>query len=99
MSFVQADSVEITVIVENWVDMLLPDLELGDGGHCVRSGLIEHFDPRGTPPQAENGISLLVTAHHGRHESTVLFDVGRILAVVATHACSERIARCVERSG
>jgi len=76
MSFFQADSVEITVVVENWVDMLLPDLELGDGGHCVRSGLIEHFDQRGTPPQAENGISLLVTAHHGRYESTVLFDVG-----------------------
>lgn len=72
----QADSVEITVLVENWVDMLLPDVDLGDGGHCVRSGLIEHFDQRRTPPQAENGISLLVTARRGRHESTVLFDVG-----------------------
>jgi 7,8-dihydropterin-6-yl-methyl-4-(beta-D-ribofuranosyl)aminobenzene 5'-phosphate synthase len=76
MSTVQADSVEITVLVENWVDMLLPDVEFGDGGHCVRSGLIEHFDQRETPPQAENGISLLVTARHGRHTSTALFDVG-----------------------
>jgi 7,8-dihydropterin-6-yl-methyl-4-(beta-D-ribofuranosyl)aminobenzene 5'-phosphate synthase len=76
MGIFQADSVEITVVVENWVDMLLPDSDLGGGDHCVRSGLIEHFDPRLTPPQAENGISLLVTARQGRHESTALFDVG-----------------------
>lgn len=76
MSAFQADSVEITVLVENWVDMLLPDLDLGDGGHCVRAGLIDHFDQRRIPPQAENGISILVTARHGRHSSTALFDVG-----------------------
>jgi 7,8-dihydropterin-6-yl-methyl-4-(beta-D-ribofuranosyl)aminobenzene 5'-phosphate synthase len=76
MSFFEADSVEITVVVENWVDMLLADLDLGDGGHCVRSGLIDHFDQRRIPPQAENGISLLVTARRGRHQSTALFDVG-----------------------
>jgi 7,8-dihydropterin-6-yl-methyl-4-(beta-D-ribofuranosyl)aminobenzene 5'-phosphate synthase len=76
MGHVEADRVDITVVVENWVDMLLPDLDLGAGGHCVRSGLIEHFDQRRTPPQAENGISLFVTARRHRHESTVLFDVG-----------------------
>ncbi|MET0454110.1 MAG: MBL fold metallo-hydrolase [Mycobacterium sp.] len=68
----QADSVELTILVENWVDMLLPD----HGDHCVRNGLIEHFDPKRLPPQAENGISILVRAHHGRHTTTVLFDVG-----------------------
>lgn len=76
MGIFQADSVEITILVENWVDMLLPDIDLGPGGHCVRNGLIEHFDQRRIPPMAENGISLLVTARRGRHESTVLFDVG-----------------------
>lgn len=76
MGLVEADSVEITVMVENWVDMLLPDRDLGDGDHCVRFGLVEHFDQRRAPAQAENGISLLVTARRGRHESTVLFDVG-----------------------
>jgi 7,8-dihydropterin-6-yl-methyl-4-(beta-D-ribofuranosyl)aminobenzene 5'-phosphate synthase len=76
MGMFQADSVEITVLVENWVDMLLPDVDLGAGDHCVRTGLIEHFDQRRIPPQAENGISLLVTARRGQHESTVLFDVG-----------------------
>lgn len=68
----QADSVELTVLVENWVDMLLPD----HGDHCVRTGLIEHFDPKRLPPQAENGISILVRATQGRHTTTVLFDVG-----------------------
>jgi 7,8-dihydropterin-6-yl-methyl-4-(beta-D-ribofuranosyl)aminobenzene 5'-phosphate synthase len=71
----QADSVEITVLVENWVDMLLPDMSIGD--HCVsRSGLIEHFDPEEQPPQAENGISFLVRATAGRRSTTILFDMG-----------------------
>lgn len=83
MGILQADRVEITVLVENQVDMLLPDLELGDA-HCVRSGLIEHFDQRAVPPQAENGISLLVTAQRGRHRTTVLFDVG-LTGSVLTH--------------
>ncbi|WP_158169929.1 MBL fold metallo-hydrolase [Mycolicibacterium smegmatis] len=68
----QADRVELTILVENWVDMLLPD----HGDHCVRTGLVDHFDPKRIPPQAENGISILVEAHHGRHTTTVLFDVG-----------------------
>jgi 7,8-dihydropterin-6-yl-methyl-4-(beta-D-ribofuranosyl)aminobenzene 5'-phosphate synthase len=75
----QADSVTITVLVENWVDMLLPDQDSprGSGDHCVtRYGLIEHFDTRRIPPQAENGISLLVEAQAGRHQLNVLFDVG-----------------------
>src|SRR4051794_433537 len=84
MTSFQADSVEITVVVENWVDMLLADLELADGAHCLRTGLIDHFDQRRIPPQAENGISLLVTARRGRHQSTVLFDVG-LTGSVLTH--------------
>ncbi|GLY92538.1 dihydropteroate synthase [Actinoallomurus iriomotensis] len=84
MGVFEADGVEITVLVENWVDMLLPDLDLGDGTHCLRNGLIDHFDQRRLPPQAENGISLLVTARSGRHSSTVLFDVG-LTGTVLTH--------------
>jgi len=75
----QADSVKITVLVENWIDMLLADQSspLDSGDHCVtRFGLIEHFDPKLVPPQAENGISLLVEATSGRHVLRVLFDVG-----------------------
>lgn len=78
----QADRVEILVLVENWVDMLLPDIH--DDHHCVsRAGLIHHFDPKLIPPQAENGISLLVRATLGRHMTTVLFDVGLTGKVLA----------------
>jgi len=82
----QADSVEIVVLVENWVDMLLPDLDpqANESLHCVfRTGLIHHFDPKLTPPQAEFGISLLVRAHRGRHRYTALFDVGLTGKVLA----------------
>lgn len=74
----QADSVSVLVLVENWIDMLLPDVgELGIDDHCVtRFGLLEHFDSRRLSPQAENGISLLVTARRGRHETRILFDAG-----------------------
>ncbi len=75
----EADSVTVTVLVENQVDMLLPDQASPTGGddHCVtRYGLIEHFDPKRIPPQAENGISLLVEAVRGRHTVRVLFDAG-----------------------
>jgi len=78
----QADSVEITVLVENWVDMLLADSMVGD--HCVsRTGLLEHFDPKEEPPQAENGISFLVKATKGRRTATILFDVGLTGKVLA----------------
>jgi len=82
----QADSVTITVLVENWVDMLLPDQAspAGSEDHCVsRYGLIEHFDSQRIPPQAENGISLLVEATQGRHTVRVLFDVGLTGSVLA----------------
>jgi 7,8-dihydropterin-6-yl-methyl-4-(beta-D-ribofuranosyl)aminobenzene 5'-phosphate synthase len=74
----QADSVSITVLVENWVDMLLADTGVpGVDDHCItRFGLLEHFDRRRKSPQAENGISLLVTARSGRHHLRVLFDAG-----------------------
>ena len=72
-----ADSVEILVLVENWVDMLLEDEHSDDGLHCVtRNGLIAHFDPSEEPPLAENGLSLLVTARRGQYSTTVLFDAG-----------------------
>lgn len=79
----QADGVTITVLVENWVDMLLPNQASplaggsADADHCVtRYGLIEHFEHRLLPPQAENGISMLVEVHQGRHTRRILFDVG-----------------------
>lgn len=82
----EADSVTVTVLVENHVDMLLPDQPspLGGQDHCVtRWGLIEHFDAKRLPPQAENGISFLVQARSGRHTLQVLFDLGLTGSVLA----------------
>lgn len=91
----QADRVEITVLVENWVDMLLPDLQRPDAApdpgsehhhpdHCVtRFGLVEHFDPKRIPPAAENGLSLLVRVERGRSATVILFDVGLTGTVLA----------------
>jgi 7,8-dihydropterin-6-yl-methyl-4-(beta-D-ribofuranosyl)aminobenzene 5'-phosphate synthase len=81
--------VEILVLVENWVDMLLGDQEPGpDSLHCVsRAGLIHHFDPKFTPPVAENGLSMLVTVRQGRYTMRTLFDVG-LTGTALTHNMS-----------
>jgi 7,8-dihydropterin-6-yl-methyl-4-(beta-D-ribofuranosyl)aminobenzene 5'-phosphate synthase len=82
----QCQQVEIKIVVENWIDMLLSEgterLDFAPAS-LLRYGLIEHFDPRRTPPQAENGISLLVTARSGRHRQRTLFDAGLTGTVLA----------------
>jgi 7,8-dihydropterin-6-yl-methyl-4-(beta-D-ribofuranosyl)aminobenzene 5'-phosphate synthase len=69
----EADRVIVTTLVENWIDMLLP--ESPDHGIC-RCGLIEHFDQAMTPPVAENGISFQVEVYSGERRFTYLFDFG-----------------------
>jgi 7,8-dihydropterin-6-yl-methyl-4-(beta-D-ribofuranosyl)aminobenzene 5'-phosphate synthase len=77
---IQADRLEVVVLVDNWVDMLLPD---HDHHGCVtRAGLIHHFDPKLVPPQAENGLSLLVKIERGRYRYTAIFDLGLTGTVV-----------------
>jgi 7,8-dihydropterin-6-yl-methyl-4-(beta-D-ribofuranosyl)aminobenzene 5'-phosphate synthase len=61
--------VAITTVVENHVDMLLPDSE-----NVVRAGLTHHFDPKRAVPCAENGVALLVDATWSRYRYTALFD-------------------------
>ncbi len=63
------DRLTVTTLVENYVDMLLPDQ-----GRARRLGLIHHFDPRLLPPRAENGISFLVTTERAGRTRSVLFD-------------------------
>lgn len=70
-----ADRVEVQILVDNSVDMLLAE-EPGDVMRVSRWGLIEHFDPKRIPPQAENGISFLVRAYRGDHMYVALFDCG-----------------------
>jgi 7,8-dihydropterin-6-yl-methyl-4-(beta-D-ribofuranosyl)aminobenzene 5'-phosphate synthase len=69
----EADRVVVTILVENWIDMLLP--ESPEHGIC-RCGLIEHFDQALTPPVAENGISLHVEVDSGERRFAYLFDFG-----------------------
>lgn len=63
------DSLTITTLTENYVDMLLPD-EPG----VTRAGLAHHFDPKATRPIGENGISLVVHAEWGRYSYRAMFD-------------------------
>jgi 7,8-dihydropterin-6-yl-methyl-4-(beta-D-ribofuranosyl)aminobenzene 5'-phosphate synthase len=65
------DRVAITTIVDNYVDMLLPDED-----NAKRMGLIHHFDPRMVLPRAENGISFLVVTERRGVVRSVLFDTG-----------------------
>lgn len=73
----KADAVSITILVENYIDMLLADQD------CVsRCGLIHHFDAKKTPVQAEFGISFLVEVLKGQSTYRVVFDVGMTPAVI-----------------
>ena len=71
------DGVSLTVLVENYVDMLLPDTE-----HVKRAGLCHHFDPKRGPVLAENGISFLAEIHVGGYSYRILFDSGFTSTVV-----------------
>jgi len=63
--------VTITVLVDNFIDMLIPSSPA-----VRRLGMAEHFDaPHGTP-LAENGISFLVEIVVGERTTTILFDAG-----------------------
>lgn len=65
------DEVTITVLVDNYIDMLMqnsPDIK--------RQGMPEHFLPRRGTPLAENGISFLIKATTLGRTTTILFDAG-----------------------
>lgn len=67
----EADGLRITVMVENWIDILL-----GEEEFIARPGLIHHFDPRQAVVQAEAGFSLFIESFAGGKRSCVLFDAG-----------------------
>lgn len=72
-----AEGLEITTLVENYVDMLIPNTE-----NVKRPGLGFHFDPRNKPIQAENGISLLVDISLADQTYRILFDAGLTDSVI-----------------
>ncbi|MDE3111534.1 MAG: MBL fold metallo-hydrolase [Chloroflexota bacterium] len=81
-----ADRLEVRILVDNWIDMLLPNVTGGrsDGKLADRCGLVHHFDPRELPPQAENGISFLVRVWRNDKSVSLLFDVG-LTGTVLSH--------------
>ena len=74
-----ADRVEITIVVEGYIDMLV-----GGSENVQRAGLKHHFDPRTLKPRAENGISMLLEIFYGPNKYTLLFDAG-LTPEVITH--------------
>jgi len=66
-----AERVEITTLIDNYVDLLLPSSEivtrppLAKGGNILADTLL-----------AEHGLSLLVTVYNGGMKNTILFDTG-----------------------
>ncbi len=65
------DALTVTVLVDNYIDMLVPDAP-----GITRQGMPEHFAARRGTPLAENGISFLVRATTGARTTTILFDAG-----------------------
>jgi 7,8-dihydropterin-6-yl-methyl-4-(beta-D-ribofuranosyl)aminobenzene 5'-phosphate synthase len=65
------DRVKLTMITDNYVDMLLPDLP-----NVTRTGLAHHFDPKTECVTGENGIALHVEVSWGRYTYRALFDTG-----------------------
>ncbi|MFH2220026.1 MAG: MBL fold metallo-hydrolase [Pseudomonadota bacterium] len=66
-----AERVEITTLIDNYIDLLLPPTDivtrppLAKGGKILADTLL-----------AEHGLSLLVTVYNGEQKNTVLFDTG-----------------------
>jgi len=65
------DRVEITTLVDNYVDVLLPSTDV-----VTRPPLSIEGKVKGDTFLAEHGLSLLVTAYNGKDKHTILFDTG-----------------------
>ncbi|MBW1851538.1 MAG: MBL fold metallo-hydrolase [Deltaproteobacteria bacterium] len=71
VSLKAAERVEITTLIDNYIDLLLPPTDiitrppLAKGGNILADTLL-----------AEHGLSLLVTVYNGEKKSTILFDTG-----------------------
>jgi 7,8-dihydropterin-6-yl-methyl-4-(beta-D-ribofuranosyl)aminobenzene 5'-phosphate synthase len=77
------ESVVLTTLTENYVDMLLPD-----GPKVTRAGLAHHFDPKCACPVAENGVAFHVDVQWGRYSYRALFDTGMTGPVLQHNAAA-----------
>lgn len=66
------DAVEVTVLVDNAVDILLPSTEV------VRRPAVDYgmLEPEREQLRAEHGLSLLLTVESGGERASVLYDAG-----------------------
>jgi 7,8-dihydropterin-6-yl-methyl-4-(beta-D-ribofuranosyl)aminobenzene 5'-phosphate synthase len=63
------DRVRISVLDENYIDMLATDTPT-----VRRMGMSRHFDPKAGTPLAENGISLLIEVELNGQISRILHE-------------------------
>ena len=66
-----AERVEITTLIDNYVDLLLPPSEIMTRPPLAKEGKI-----LADTLLAEHGLSLLVTVYNGEKKNTILFDTG-----------------------
>ena len=66
-----ADRIEITTIIDNYVDVLLPSTEV-----ITRPPLSIEGKVKSDTFLAEHGLSLLVTVYQGKDKHTILLDTG-----------------------
>lgn len=77
----QCTGARITVLDENFVDILLPST-----ARLRRYNMDQHFNPKYGEILAENGLSFLVETYFEGNITTVLFDAGLTAAVVKHNA-------------
>ncbi|MCG6974605.1 MAG: MBL fold metallo-hydrolase, partial [Desulfobacterales bacterium] len=71
VSLKTVDRVEVTTLMDNYVDLLLPSTDL-----VLRPPLAKQGQINPDTLLAEHGLSLLVTVFQGDDKHTVLFDTG-----------------------
>jgi 7,8-dihydropterin-6-yl-methyl-4-(beta-D-ribofuranosyl)aminobenzene 5'-phosphate synthase len=65
------DRIEVTTLMDNYVDLLLPSTDI-----IVRPPLAKGGKINADTLLAEHGLSLLVTVYQGEDKHTILFDTG-----------------------
>ncbi|MFH1349583.1 MAG: MBL fold metallo-hydrolase [Pseudomonadota bacterium] len=67
----EVDRVEIITVIDNYVDLLLPNTEIMTRPPMAKDGSIQS-----DTLLAEHGLSMLVTVYQGEKTHTILFDTG-----------------------
>jgi 7,8-dihydropterin-6-yl-methyl-4-(beta-D-ribofuranosyl)aminobenzene 5'-phosphate synthase len=65
------DRIEVTTLMDNYVDLLLPSTDI-----IVRPPLAKEGKINADTLLAEHGLSLLITVYQGEDKHTILFDTG-----------------------